>query len=465
MPPEPEHELSDGISVISESDGTGGHTPPESDASGTAAKNTIGHKIALESLGDVFEKNKHKKEGYRPLTPPNTPETLADQSSVCPRIGSELIDKKSAREEMELRLYEEFQGAGFHNFMGIYRRHIFFLMVVGGIIGGTIGHLYTGKNTSCGCDKATAPLLKAINSLEQEKWNLERKVRLLEGGERENVWTGHQRMDSKILTDLMDEEITVEDEEEEIPSDVFEKMILDHIAKTGSEAGSKDEIMLADDPVQIKSDNDKNSREKRGTDRKHDEMKSYKKFDGSGEKYKKGPQRPDSGERLGKKSFEKPKDGFKKDWKKPSGDQSDEDHSDENFSDKDKKYLKNDKRYNAKEAKYQQYDNSGEKYDKRQKYTKDERKFDHSGERGDYKNSKYNLRRSSSGEKLDSREKYDSRENIRKNDKEWHDQRMRGREDVRNKHEKEQKNNWYLERGFEREINRVKGENDKQRRR
>lgn len=457
-----EPEMSDGISVISEGDGH--NTPPESDT--TAATPEATDNVDPGSAGKArfsFDSVRvtTRGGGYRPLTPPKTPPTEHEEEEEAEAgdnkkrglitVRSEqLLQKRTSRKE---KLDVESFGGQSRRFIGIYPRHVVFLMVICGIIGGMIGHLW---NVTYGfsCDHEIA--------VAREQWTLQQTIEKFagEGQQQHQQAHQHQHQPNKPGTpkwsghEENDDFVTVEDEpvvttstsptqrpRPFISTEEFESMIWQHLKETDStKGGNKDPNSETDefaDPqykdlwnrrykrskeaeVEVEdSDKDYGSQEKKKVVKDawkkqptKQDNKEYKRHENnSGEKYQKKPKsaaaskeatttttKYQNHQQTKQAKYEKKQSGFRV----SSGENSDEDDSREDGRKGWRNYEKKDKYPNK-----QQYHNQNKKNSKEGR---------------------------SSGE--------------------WTDKRNRGRDELRQQKQAEEKN-WYLERGNEREINRV----------
>lgn len=477
-----EPEMSDGISVISE--GEGHNTPPGQESDTTAATTpdadsaannvtaTTGQKGGGRFSFDSVRMTTSRSGGYRPLTPPQTPPTEEEEDEEddeenggankedgqgnsnkkkktrLARIQDVVAEQK--KEKLDLESYQTEEGS--RRFIGLYPRHVVFLMVVCGIIGGMIGHLWNLKY-GCNCGAANGQnhqqLVDMYNQVVAEKWTLQQALLKYEGQTKEpqsqqqqqgkkkqqqqnqaqkpppSRWSGHEEAD---------EYVTVENEPSEpaaeptprpyIPSDQFESMIWEHLRETAEPTEAqkaaaqqeKDENFIRehlDDPELLKETfkNNGHAKYKRSAENSDEDADSHER--------KKG------------------KDSWKKEYKQGSGE----------------KYQKHPKSASSKEAKYQKHQGKYEKKgaggsgDGANKYRRDS---DEDEEGGSKERSSRNYDKRYNANNNGHQKKY-SKE---RSSGEWNEKRNRGRDELRRSGD-EKKKNWYLERGNEREINRV----------
>lgn len=455
--------MSDGISVIS--DGDGHNTPPESDATADIAAERVSEdrKATGGRVPGFFFEKIRSGSGYRPLTPPNTPPTEEDHHELV-----SMGDKKKKKEKLDVESYFRGGTASGNRFIGIYPRHVVFLMVICGIIGGMIGHLWN-TNYGCHCDKETHQgLVEMYNRVVEEKWRLQQELNNLENGYTEYrgkseqaKWSGHEETDEYVKVEDEPEEhpqssTTTESstsstttpkpsEHKYIPSDQFESMIWQHLRETDPNSRSrmpsegsffgrkKREVADGGEAGGRRQKRSKEEASHENDSKEYKQKKTHKKYDS-----KKG--RFDISDEEGDDSHEKAvnykgdRKQQKESYKQGSG-----------VGEEKKKYKSKEDKYRAK-----QFKNSGEgvgsgasKQDgKQQKQWRGESDEDDSKENG--KQRQYNDR------------KYQQHKKKKEGASgEWSQERNRGRDELRQQEQGNGKKNWYLERGAEREINRV----------
>lgn len=204
---DPEPEMSDGISVIS--DGDGQNTPPPVPENDISQEGILNDK---NRLGFSFIRS-----GYRPLTPPPQPSTQDE-----PRETPSTVDLPRKREQKDLETL--LRG---RRFIGIYPRHVVFLMLCCGIVGGMIGHLWN-LDYPCPCINSDKSMANLLNRLTNDKSNLEEQ---LEQCQKEaKKWSGHQEADRLLRVDNGQGK---HQSHPYIPTHDFESMIWEHLTSPG----------------------------------------------------------------------------------------------------------------------------------------------------------------------------------------------------------------------------------------
>lgn len=456
------------------SEGDNPHTPPESDAQATTpdAKDENGGGGGRFSFADSV---RIKRGGYRPLTPPPTPDDGDDgdrgknnklakvQNNPPAKIATTQTTERKRKEKLDVESSAATAAADRRrHFIGIYPRHVVFLMVVCGIIGGMIGHLW---NMSYGCSGGCDPvkhreLVAMYNSVLAEKWAMQERLMVNEAqavdaaerrqraqrqrGKSAPQWSGHEAHDASVK---VEGEAKTTGERAFIPSDQFESMIWEHLRETAEKR-----------PVR---ESEKTQAEERSQKAKDDYF--IHSHEGERELLEKTffpNDNADGGHAKQKRSVvdgseEEEEDGEKgnrrrvKEWKQQQQKQG------SGSGERNRKYKsKESVRYQnqAKQDKYQR-NGGGEGNGKRYRSGEDD---DESSEYG-----KRRERGGSDGKYQQQKQKYQENNNNNNNGKkkgsgEWNDKRNRGRDELRRQGSGGSgERNWYLERGNEREINRV----------
>ncbi|GAB0091631.1 hypothetical protein DMENIID0001_064870 [Sergentomyia squamirostris] len=401
-------ELSDGISIISDSDCGGRHTPEE--ASCHAEKFTV----------DVERRNISTETTFIHPTPPETPLSLISDEK---RLVETCSDNRLVEKE------DDFVRGVF----GIGRRHVMMVILLAGISGAMFGHLFRAMpGPPCDCTKLIEPLMTRVYDLEVENFRLRDEVMKLTQKilsessspttnalptvsvdntpvQTEKVWTGDH--EEAIVEPLHDESICGANSGDDLFDEYYGQKCRE------AEQRIKEVKKAFEDPkAQNKAEN----------------VVVQKKYDGRDQKQYKEDKKSDK-----RSSHEDERKG------KP-----------EKYREKDEKRgSKEDRRNNSKERfderRKKDQDWSGEE-NRREKMKKGERDDD-SRER---RNNGDRRKERGSGKKWhDDDDDDDSHEDKRKKkfDPQWQEKRMRGRQQFR---EKEKEGNWYLERGSSREIKR-----------
>lgn len=452
-----EVEMSDGISVISEGDGH--HTPPENDAT-TADVEDDAFQAAAPAMG-IADRLKHALDGkqhkYRALTPP--PKEEEGREGVVTLLGADGLPKEKTDVES---YYSEDDPQRF----GIYPRHVIFLMVCCGIIGGMIGHLWN-INYNCKCAEKTDELAQMYNQLVDERWDLQQTINRYENeckippAKSPLKWDGHQASDGQVkvenpptttttttklptTTPKPTGDAATEDPRKApgfIPTAEFENLIWQHLRDTDKR----------------KKNNEMNPNDFGRFERSVDDQQLGAKETRS---YKKQNSEEDSDEDGGGVSHER---FDNKNAHKEQKRQFKEQHQKQKY--KSKEAMKNAKyetgsggdnnnKNNNKAYVKQKYDNNNHKYrggsgDKQQQRFRVSREDEESAEEDDSREGKEKYYRGGGDKKVKQQQQ-------QQHSGEWNDKRQKGRDELRQQRPQEgEKKNWYLERGSEREINRV----------
>ncbi|XP_055677469.1 protein starmaker-like [Lutzomyia longipalpis] len=489
-------ELSDGISIISDSDCGGGRHSPEIPPKETQSRSTDTSFIP-------------------PPTPPETPLTVAREEKRLVEVDNQLVEK-----EVDV----------VRGIFGIGRRHVIFVVLLAGISGAMFGHIFRlNPGVPCDCTKLIEPLMSRVYDLEVENFKLRDEVTKLtnkilsdlqgaspnpsnqpqnpqnvaQEGEEEKIWAGDTG--EATVKPLVDESICGADTGDDLFDDYYGKVCREaekrikearkafdedpnwqktpwkpeppkevrqekkYEKKEKYDERKKEKYPNGDDWKDSKEDR-RNAKEKRKNYR--DERKNSKE-DKRDNVDRRDFDDDDSDEKEDRKNSKEYKKDFKEDRRG-----SDEGRRDSKEYRKDSKEdkrnnSKEDRRNNSKEERR----NSKERFDERKKkddddwsgedYRKQEKRSEKmkKGERKDYDDFKDSRERKNGDRKRD--KKYekkwkdddddDSKEDRSKEfDTEWHEKRMNGREQFREKESGEKNGNWYLERGSDREIKRLR---------
>lgn len=441
--------MSDGISVISE--GEGHHTSPGQESDSPTVTPDASKEKKHFSFDAIRMTSAAKRSGYRPMTPPQTPpteeeeaegddehEASEDKKNRLATVQTNVMQPKKPKQKLDLESFA--QDGEARRFIGIYPRHVVFLMVVCGIIGGMIGHLWN-LNYGCNCDAKNEELVDMYNRVVAEKWTLQEMLNKYEGQGSEGAaaepeerrpklqpkqpptkWTGHEDNDEFVTVE--DEPETTTPAHKPIPTDQFEALIWDHLRepqKHEKHEKSADEML-----AELRTRQSTEEAYARALLEKR-QRETGKSHGGGHSKNKRSAEdtRRDSDE--GKIHERKAKEV----WTKKEQDSSGEKY----------KYTKS---ASSREAKYQ-----GEgKYE-----TRGGSGSGSSGRAGKFRGRGDSDEDMSSESDKKSRN-YDKKYQQKRSSGEWSDKRNRGRDEQRQQQRAGEKN-WYLERGREREIDRI----------
>uniref|UniRef100_A0A1L8DHX8 Putative myelin transcription factor 1 n=1 Tax=Nyssomyia neivai TaxID=330878 RepID=A0A1L8DHX8_9DIPT len=472
-------ELSDGISIISDSDCGGRHSP------------------------DAPPKETHSRSTDTSFIPPAEIPLSHDKRLIE-------VDKRLVEQEEEADLVR--------GIFGISRRHVVFVVLLAGISGAMFGHIFRmNPGPPCDCTKLIEPLMNRVYDLEVENFRLRDEVTKLTkqilsdlttptnpSTNPHDTLTPHEPQEENLwdtleatVKPLIDESICGSDTGEELFDDYYGKLCRE--AENRVKEARK---IIEDEPQKTpwKAEINTPAQEEKKQERKFDERKKEKKYPEKDE-WKNSKERNTKEKRKDyRESREKDfgKNSKERDYKKNSRDERDskEDkrefkknsHENDNSKEDRRDYKKDSRERNYKKNSHEDDDskedkrgsredrrNSKERFDERRKKDDDwsgeeYRKREKSekmkkGERKDYDNFKDSRERKyekKNGKKWDDDDDDDSREKF---DKEWHEKRMQGREEFRDKESDENNSNWYLERGSDREIKRLRVEGSRDRRR
>lgn len=454
------------------SEGDSPHTPPESDAQATTpdAKDENGGGGGRFSFSDSV---RIKRGGYRPLTPPPTPDDGDDgdrgknnklakvQNNPPAKIATTQTTERKRKEKLDVESSAATAAADRRrHFIGIYPRHVVFLMVVCGIIGGMIGHLW---NMSYGCSGGCDPvkhreLVAMYNSVLAEKWAMQERLMVNEAqavdaaerrqrGQRQRgksapQWSGHEAHDASVK---VEGEAKTASERAFIPSDQFESMIWEHLRETAEKRPVRESEKTQAEERSQKAKDDYFIHSHEG-ERELLEKTFFPNDNDDGGRAKQKRSVVDGSEEEEEEDGEKGNRRRVKEWKQQQQKQG------SGSGERNRKYKsKESVRYQnqAKQDKYQR-NGGGEGNGKRYRSGEDD---DESREYG-----KRRERGGSDGKYQQQKQKYQENNNNgkKKGSGEWNDKRNRGRDELRRQGSGGSgERNWYLERGNEREINRV----------
>lgn len=443
-------ELSDGISIISDSDCGGRHTPeePPSEAEKEVHRET---------------KDRSTEAPFVPLTPPDTPLSLVEEEKRLAQVENRLVE----REDDVVR-----------GIFGIGRRHVMLIVLLAGISGAMFGHIFRAMpGAPCDCTRLIEPLMNRVYDLEienarlrDELSKLSQKILSETAGpsvqrpaeavgndptvQGQKVWAGDR--DEAVVKPLAEESLCGGGTGDDLFDDYYGKMCREAENRVKEARKMFDKITIEDPATQKSSwESDKGRREPErfpSKERNWDERK------GKPGKY---PEKD--------KNFKDDRRGSKEDRRDFKQDRRNSKEDRRDFKE-DRKNSKEDRR-NSKERfddrRKKDDDWSGEDYRKRDKYEKMKK-----GERKNYEDFKDSRERKDGDRRKEKkngkkwRDDDDSREDRSKEvDAEWHNKRMQGREQFREKESGEKNSNWYLERGSDREIKRLHVDDSHERRR
>ncbi|XP_059611294.1 chromatin assembly factor 1 subunit A-like [Phlebotomus argentipes] len=334
---------------------------------------------------------------------------------------------------------------------GIGRRHVVFVILLAGISGAMFGHIFRAMPSApCDCSKLLEPLMNRVYDLEMENFRLRDEVsklteKILSEALKasveepmkpvteepvspvEKVWAGNT--DEAIVKPLVEESVCGGDSGDDLFDEYYGK-----VCREAEKRVKEARKAFEEKPRQPeRTERPERFREERKPEKKERNSEERK---GKPGKYQDRDDRKNSKEDR-KNSKERSDERRKRD----DDDDDDDDWSGEDYRKKREKYEKKKK---------------GERKDDDRRSSKErwngEKKWDK-------KNGK-KWRDDDDDDDDDSREERRSKEV----DAEWHNKRMKGREQFREKESGEKDSNWYLERGSDREIKRLRVEESHERR-